>query len=252
MEKKDKKSEIRIRSRLSPEFSSNITVDNVTYHVQTEDMGKKSYTLVSRIYLKGEVVSSKKSDYSHITKLDDFEGKLRSMMERQHKSITDQFIAEKAKKRKLKSEYFEEVAQFLKRGDFKTALDTARQGLESFPMDPFLLSHYGFLVAVVEKKPQEGISICKDAIGRLRTALPFGFEVFYPLFYLNLGRAYLLNKDKTRAVRAFREGLKSDHENRAILLEMKKLGTRKKPPIPFLGRDNPLNKYIGLATRKKA
>jgi hypothetical protein len=35
------KSEIRVTSKHSHEFSSNITVDNITYHVQTEDMGSK-------------------------------------------------------------------------------------------------------------------------------------------------------------------------------------------------------------------
>ena len=66
------KPEIRLTSKLSHEFSSNITVDNITYHVQTEDMGIKTCKIISNIYLKGEVVFTKKSDYAHLTKLKDF------------------------------------------------------------------------------------------------------------------------------------------------------------------------------------
>jgi len=54
------KSEIRLTSNMSPEFSSNITVDNTTYHVQTEDMGMKTSRIISNIYLKGEIVFTKK------------------------------------------------------------------------------------------------------------------------------------------------------------------------------------------------
>jgi hypothetical protein len=72
-----------------------------------------------------------------------------------------------------------------------------------------------------------------------------GSEFFYPVFYLNLGRAYLKDDKKNDAVRAFQEGLKNDPENRDILWEMQKLGTRKKLPLPFLSRSNPINVYLG-------
>ena len=61
------KPEIRLTSKLSPEFSSNITVDNITYHVQTEDMGTKTCKIITNIYLKGEVVFKSQSNYSHLT-----------------------------------------------------------------------------------------------------------------------------------------------------------------------------------------
>jgi len=240
------KPEIRLTSKLSPELSSNITVDNITYHVQTEDMGIKTCKIITNIYIKGEVVFKKKSDYAHMTKLKDFSVRLASLLEKQHKSAIDQFIAEKTSKKKLKSDYFEEVQQLLRRGNGRSALIALRHALDKFPGDPFFLSYYGCLIAVVEDNPKEGIKICEDAIRTLDTAMPFGSEFFYPVFFLNLGRAYLKGDRKKDAVQAFQNGLKNDLGNRDILWEMKKIGTRKEPPVAFLSRSNPINKYIGM------
>ncbi|MEW6109353.1 MAG: tetratricopeptide repeat protein [Nitrospirota bacterium] len=239
-------SRINIISKLPPEFSSNIIVDNVTYHAQTEDMGTKSCKIISRIFLKGEVVFSKKSDYSHLTKLKDFSSKLQNLMENQHKSAIDNFISGQSRKQKLKSEYFDEVQQLLRRGNGKSALNTLKHALEKFPSDPFLLSYYGCLVAIVENNPKEGVRICEDAIAGLNNSMPFGSEFFYPVFYLNLGRAYLKNNKKREALNAFKEGLKNDPDNHDILWELKKLGTRRSLAVPFFKRSNPINKYIGL------
>jgi tetratricopeptide (TPR) repeat protein len=244
------KSKITITSKHLHEFSSNITVDNVTYHVQTEDMGKKSSRIITNIYLHGEVVAAKKSDYSHLLKLRDFEAKIASMMEKQHRSVIDSFVAEQSKKLPIKSDYFAEVQQLLRRGNGKQALETLREGIAKFPSDPFLLSYYGCLIAIVENNPREGIKICEEAIQKLDASMPFGTEFFYPAFYLNLGRAYLKGNRKVEAIRAFQKGLKSDPENSDILWELKKLGTRKTPAVPFLNRSNPINKYIGMLLSK--
>ena len=171
-------------------------------------------------------------------------------MEKQHKSTIDTFVAEKSASQKLSSEFFEEVRQLLRKGNGKAALSTLRHALDKFPADPFLLSYYGCLIAVVENKPGEGIKICEDAIRTLTTAMPFGSEFFYPIFYLNLGRAYLKGKKKKEAIQAFQEGLKNDPENRDIIWELKKMGTRRSAPLPFLSRSNPINKYIGMLLYK--
>ena len=240
------KKEIRLKSKLSPEFSSNITIDNVTYHVQTEDMGVKACRIISNIFLKGEIVLTRKSDYSHLVKLKEFPVRLAALMEKQHKSAVDQFVAEKKKKQKLKSEYFDEVQQLLREGKGSAALSILRHALDRFPADPFLLSYYGCLLAVVEHKAKEGIRICEDALTSLGTSMPFGSEFFYPAFYLNLGRAYMKGGRKKEAIQAFHQGLQHDPHNSDILWEIKKIGTRNKPLMPFLSRKNPINKYIGM------
>ena len=125
-----------------------------------------------------------------------------------------------------------------------------RRAIEDYPSDLFLLSYRGYLTATVENKPEEGIRICRDAIERLGSSVPFGSEFFYPVFYLNLGRAYLEAGRKKDAIAAFEKGLRNDPENHDILWELKKLGSRKQVPIPFLERSNPINKYIGILLRK--
>ena len=241
----ESKSKIKIVSNVPTECSSNIKVDNITYHVQTEDMGKKTSKIVSRVFLKGEIKFSKKADYSHLTKLKNFEERLKALMETQHQSTIDYFTSEHSTKKKLKAEYFEEFQLLLRRGNGASALGILIMALEKYPNDPFLLSYYGCLIAVVENKAKEGVRICEDAIKHLDKSMPFGSEFFYPAFYLNLSRAHLKNNNRKEAVNALQKGLSIDQDNRDILWELKKMGERKKPVVPFLKRNNPINKYIG-------
>jgi tetratricopeptide (TPR) repeat protein len=245
-------SKIQIKSKRSPEFSTTITVNNVSYLVQTEDLGRKSSRIVTNIYLKGEIIESKKSDYSHLAKLEDFESRLEALMDRQHRSTIDAFKAELSKNQKQTSDYFKAVQQCLKRGNGREAMEILREGLSKYPADPFLLSYYGCLLAIVENNPKEGIKICEHSIKELKKTMPFGSEFFYPVFYLNLGRAYVQAGRKSDAMKAFNNGLKNDPTNRDILSEIDKLGTRRTPPIPFLKRSNPINKYIGMLLSKKS
>jgi tetratricopeptide (TPR) repeat protein len=244
------KSNINIVSGLPQEFSSNFSVGGVTYHAQTEDMGSRTCKVISRIYLKGEVLLTRKSDYAHLLKLKDPREKLRAMMESHHKATIDIFSKGMSRTEKTKSDCFEEVKHLLRKRQGKTALKVLREALEKFPADPFLMSYYGCLVAIVENRPGDGIGICQDAIAGLKETMPFGSEFFYPAFYLNLGRAFLKAGEKEGAIDAFREGLVNDPENHDLLWELRKLGARKRPPIPFLRRSNPVNKYIGLLVTK--
>lgn len=249
------KSRINVVSSQSDEFSGYITANNVTYFVQTEDLGTRTCQIVSRVYLQGEVVFSRKSDYSHILKLTDLDFKRKTLAESQHKNTIALFLKaksgnEKSGNDKLQWDYFEEIKQLLKSGRGKDALKILRSALEKFPADPFLLSYYGCLVAVVENNPGEGAQICRDSINKLDKSMPLGREFYYPVFYLNLGRAYLKGNKKADAIRAFWEGLKNDPENRDLLSELKRLGNRKRQLVPFVRRSNPLNKYLGMLLHK--
>jgi len=238
-------SKINIVSLRPSEFNSEITIAGMTYHIQTEDQGMKTCTIISRVYSKGEIVLSKKSEYGHLSSLRDRDEKIRLLMEGLHRFTVKTFLETLQGREKTKSEYFSELKEALLGSDGDAALDTARKALDKFPSDPLLLSYYGVLVATVRNDPREGIKICRDAILMLQDAIPFGSEFFYPVFYLNLGKAYLQGKRKREAITAFRRGLKSDPENRELLNELKNLGVRKRPALPFLDRGNPVNKYIG-------
>ncbi len=240
------KSKIRIISRHSSEYTSKVTLDNNTYDVFTENKGEKTHQIATTVYLKGKIIYSKTYDYAHLTKQKDSKLKIAAFMEKQHKSTVQAFSLERSsKKKKAKSDYFEDIKELLKEGEDKAALKTVNNALEEFPDDPFFLSYYGCLIAVVDKKPKEGIQTCKKAIKLLAATVPMGGEVFYPDFYLNLGRAYLTANKKVEALRSYKRGLMSDPENYELLFELSQMGERRKPPIRFLERSNPINKYIG-------
>lgn len=245
-------SKINIVSDIGLEFSSNLTIGEVTYPVQTEDMGTMTCKVISRVYLKGQVVLARKTDYSSFVNAKNRAEKLKALMRSNHKATIDAFIKGMTEKQKTKADYIEEVKVLLRTKNGKAALEMLKKALELFAADPFLMSYYGCLIAVVENKPEEGIKICQEAIEKIRGSLPLDSESPYPVFCLNLGRAFLKADLKAGAFSAFQEGLQNDPENQDLQWELRKLGIRKKPPVPFLKRSNPINKYLAILLSKKA
>lgn len=239
-----KSNEVHLKVNIPAGFNINITLGGKTYHVQTEHGGTKNPLLTTLIYHKGEVVYSKKTDYSDILNAEDDNDKLRATMERQHKSATEEFTKKLEENRKI--EYFDAIKKLLAIRNKKQALKILNDALEEFPEDPFIMSYYGWLKAVVEKKYDEGIKICQMALEKLDPVVRHGKESLYATFYLNLGRAYLAGGQREPAIEAFNDGLKIDKSNHDLLWEFKKLGTRRKPVITFLSRSNPINKYLGI------
>jgi tetratricopeptide (TPR) repeat protein len=67
--------------------------------------------------------------------------------------------------------------------------------------------------------------------------------------YLILGRVHLLAGQKRAAIRVFQRGLESGNDA-AIYDELGALGVRSAPPLRFLKRSNPINKYLGLLLKR--
>lgn len=240
MERKSK-----ITSSRDSELNTKFVFDDETYEVATEDLGVKKCKIITRIYLRGEILSSTTSDYAHLAALPDRYDKLRSMIEKQHKSAREAFIRERSRLRKSKAHYAQTIKQYLANDDKKAALATAEEALKNFPSDPFFLSYYGYLTSMVEKKWRQGVKLCEEAVTILRASQSTDMVFFLPVFYLNLGRVYMKINKKTAALNAFRDGLQFDSSNGELLSEIKSLGLRKGSLIPFLARGNPINKYLG-------
>jgi len=238
-------SKIKIISSKGTEFYNKFQFGSETYEVVTEDLGIKKAQIITRIYLKGEILSKTTTDYADQAKLPDNSLKLRTMMDEQHKSAFEKFIREQSKPQKSKAEYAEAIRLDLKDGNKNTALGTVREALENFPSDPFFLSYCGYMTAIVEGKSREGARMCEEAISVLRKSKSTDIAFFLPLFYLHLGKVHLKADRKAPAINAFQEGLKFDSRNRELLSEIKAIGSRKAPVVPFLGRSNPINKYLG-------
>src|SRR5512139_219912 len=109
------KSKINIVSGIGQEFSSNLTIGDVIYHVQTEDMGTRTCKIISRVYLKGEVVMSRKTDYSHFVNAKDSVQKIKALMGSHHKASIDTFIKSMTEKEKTKADYFEDIKKLLQK-----------------------------------------------------------------------------------------------------------------------------------------
>lgn len=132
-----------------------------------------------------------------------------------------------------------------KHGDALIAIKMAikKGGYENeVEVPPLYLSYLGLVTALAEKRYRNGATICEKAIKR---------EFYNPVFYLNLGKVYVAGGYKTKAIDAFYNGLKIDGQHDEIIAEIKKMGFRRKPVIPFLTRTHVLNKYLGLLLHKK-
>ena len=144
------------------------------------------------------------------------------------------------------SDYLRAVRAHLRNGKHKDAYSILLQATIRFPEEPLILSYFGCLQAIVDKKYRSGVENCKRSILLLKKQGSFNEEVLYPVFYLNLGRAYIAAGRKKDAIDALTKGLKYDSGNSDLKKELQGLGVRKQPPVPFLDRSNPINKYIGL------
>lgn len=244
-----KKGEIRIISKSHNALSSYVIAGEEKYLVQTENGLPQIPIIITKILLNGKIVTTIKTDYKGMAGALDID-RINELMQRQHQLAISMLKTEQVQVAKTPADYIEGVKILLMRKNQKNALELMRDASEHYPEDPFILSYYGCLEAIANKKYKFGIDTCDRAIKILKEKVPFGEEFFYPVLYLNLGRAYLAAGKKKNASDAFNKGFEMDRENRDLLMELRRLGIRKKPAVSFLGRSNPINKYIGMLLHK--
>ena len=148
------------------------------------------------------------------------------------------------------SDYLRAVRSHLRKDRQKDAHDLLLQATVQYPDDPLILSYFGCMQAVVGKKFRNGVETCKRAIALLKEKETFNEEILYPVFYLNLGRAYVAAGRKKDAIDSFKKGLQYDNRNSDLKKELQMLGVRKQPLVPFLDRSNPINLCIGFILHK--
>lgn len=136
----------------------------------------------------------------------------------------------------------EEGVSLARSGVYGEALKIFEEDL-CFTQNPMAMSYYALCLANEENNYDKAISLCLMAAEK---------EFYNPEIYYNLGRIFLLNGQKSVAVKAFRKGLSFDSSHNGILSEVRKMGMRRKPPLSFLSRQNTLNKFLGLLTYRFA
>ena len=68
-------------------FNHNITYKGEVFHVQTEDSGVANPHIITLLYRGGVIISSKKTSYSDILKMDNLELVVEELMKEQHKEM---------------------------------------------------------------------------------------------------------------------------------------------------------------------
>jgi tetratricopeptide (TPR) repeat protein len=122
----------------------------------------------------------------------------------------------------------------LERGTTLAAMVHFERAVDQLPL-PLYRSYLAYCLAKERGQVQKGLEICRQAVAD---------EPAIVDIHLNLGRIYLLTGNKPEALRALREGMAIE-SHPAIIEIFTQLGIRKQPPIKFLSRDNPINKYLG-------
>src|SRR3972149_2054204 len=97
------------------------------------------------------------------------------------------------------NEMVEKGMSLAREGRFFEALKVFDDDL-CFTQHPTAMSYYAVSLANVEGNYDKAISLCLMATEK---------EFYNPDIYLNLGRIFLLNGQKSVAIKAFRKGLKS-------------------------------------------
>lgn len=246
-----KKGAIKISTARGMEFSSDVTIHNEKYLIETDCGTPRHPVITTQIYLRGSILDTIKTDYSDLLGKPDADARILEKTKKQHQSCVSRMQAEKRRREKSLADYAAEVKQLIESKKYQEAFSTLSEKLELHPDDPTLLSYRGLLEGLLHKRYRDGISICKKAIESVRKKMLFGSEFFYPVLYINLGRTYLAGGNRREALTAFHKALKVDRDNPEIKAIFTEIGIRRPPPISFLPRENLLNKYIGKLTYKR-
>jgi tetratricopeptide (TPR) repeat protein len=134
---------------------------------------------------------------------------------------------------------FRQGLEYLKGNQLEAAANAFRRAFKNEPENPRHLSYYGLIIALHELNYQDGVNFCRAAI--LRAA-------YEPEFYLNLCRVYSKAGQRKKALETLVEGLSFDSASAPLKLEMRRMGSRRKPAVSFLSRDHFLNRSIGKLT----
>ena len=90
-------------------YNNNVTYKGKVYHVQTEDSGLNNPIIVTLLYIKGTILASKKTSYSHLIGIKDIKKSVRELMKEQHKAILKELIAGKYTGDEAEEEKMEEM-----------------------------------------------------------------------------------------------------------------------------------------------
>jgi len=122
---------------------------------------------------------------------------------------------------------------------FEAAIELAKK-VEKIAPPPKYLSYYGLCLAMVSTKSQTALELCESAVA---------VEFYNPELFHNLARVHLRMGRRDRAYPVLLQGLQLHPSHRGIQGDLRSLGIRRRPVLPFLSRGNPLNRMLGSVLR---
>jgi len=108
--------------------------------------------------------------------------------------------------------------------------------IPAFARTPSVMSAYAICLAEVKGTYKTATNLCHESIKK---------EPKNPEHYFRQGRILLLAGRKKDAIWVMRMGLRHGR-HRGIIDCLGRLGIRRPPPLQFLERGNPINKYLGM------
>ncbi|VAW76914.1 hypothetical protein MNBD_GAMMA15-959 [hydrothermal vent metagenome] len=98
-------------------------------------------------------------------------------------------------------------------------------------------------VSLVYSGDVSGLNLCRHAASN---------EHIDATVFQNLTLAELKLRHRKRACATLKRGLAIDPKHRGLLKLYKNMGTRRQPSLIFLDRNNPINKWLGKMTYRRA
>ena len=120
-------------------FNHNITYRGVSFHVQTEDSGLKSPHLVTLLYHGGTIISSQKTTYADIIKVDNLDQVVEELAKEQHKGML---------RRLTKGEFDQRIVELR----IPLGASAGQSPQQSTPSEPASITK-ATVAAVAEEKP---------------------------------------------------------------------------------------------------
>lgn len=134
---------------------------------------------------------------------------------------------------------FESAMEDYRAGLHGLASRTLRQLVEDGTSNPLHLSYCGLLGAMIDGDTESHLDLCERAIaidGARSSEL-----------YLNFARVLTMSGRKREAIDCLAQGRKVHRDDARLRRELQHLVPRARPIFRRLSRDNPLNKYMGIA-----
>lgn|SRR5690349_8939430 len=131
---------------------------------------------------------------------------------------------------------FTEGVKMLKNSYPKKAVVLFRRALECDQGNPYYLSFLGISILRGERNLTEAVKLCEQAIQRKRGEIQF---------HLNLADVYASAGLRESALHTLDRALQSFGDDKRLTSARSRVQKRRNPVLPFLTRENPLNRELG-------